>query len=160
MKIILLLGHLQSPLFYYFSWDLFLWKSNQRKGCLILPSQMFHMWWNDGGHRQLLYQVQDQAGNREDCYEKGRRPGRRLHSGLSLEYWWSNIQFQVSELEKSDNCANMRGAEVCLQISRAIQNDMIFHQAGLPDLLSHHHTLRTRVRLALVRHAGGNSSPI
>jgi len=43
---------------------------------------------------------------------------------------------QVSELEKSANCANMRGAE-----------------AGLPDLLSHHHTLRTRVRLAMVRHA-------
>ena len=30
IKIILLLRHLQSPLFYYSSWDLFLWKSDQR----------------------------------------------------------------------------------------------------------------------------------
>ena len=37
---------------------------------------------------------------------------------------------------------------------------MISRQAGLPNLLSNHHTLRTRVRLALVRHAGGNPSLI
>ena len=155
MKIILLLGHLQSPLFYYSLWE----KWSKDQGCLILQSQMFKVWGDDGGHHQLLYQVQDQTGNREDCYEKGRGPGIQLQSGLSLESWWSNLQNPGHKAGKEYQlCTYAWGRG--LKLSGAIQYDMIFRQAGLPDLLSHHHTLRTRVRLALVRHAGGNSSPI
>ena len=149
----------------------FVEKWSKDQGCLILQSQMFKVWWDDGGHHELLYQVQDQAGNREDCYEKGRGPGRQLQSGWVLSSDGQIFKIQVSELEKSANCANMRGAEVCKSLVHCLAkyNNAMYkvffwcmfhplnelHQAGLPDLLSHHHTLRTRVRLALVRHAGG-----
>lgn len=75
----LVVRHLQSPL-----GPVFVEKWSKDQGCLILQSQMFKVWWDDGGHHELLYQVQDQAGNREDCYEKGRGPGRQLQSGWVL----------------------------------------------------------------------------
>ena len=70
-----------TPLLLYSMGAVFVEKWSKDQGCLILQSQMFKVWWDDGGHHQLLYQVQDQTGNREDCYEKGRRPGTQLQSG-------------------------------------------------------------------------------
>ena len=79
IKIILLLRHLL-----FFMGSVFVEKWSNDQGCLILQSQMFKVWWDDGGHHQLLYQVQDQIGNRKDSYEKGRGPGRQLQSGWVL----------------------------------------------------------------------------
>ena len=157
IKIILLLRHLQSPLFYYSSWDLFLWKSDQRirdvwickvrcSKCDETMADITNFCIKCKTKPEIGRTVMKKAEDQVDNYN--------LVWVLSPD---SQIfKIQVSELEKSANCANMRGAEVCKSLVHCLAkyNNAMYkvffwcmfhplnepHQASLPDL-SHNPTI-------------------